>query len=231
MTSSGSGQVRASDVVAAQIRRLRAGRGLTAARLAERCQALGAPAITTNVITNIETRRRDVSVDDLLVFALALDVPPLHLLSPAPGDDKSTAPKRSGQQPSGPAAFAVTGTVAIPDPVLTRRWLHGQQALPGSQEHLYYAAAHDDATQAGTTTAPAQDAGARLAAQFDREAANFVSTVRAQVDGLLTGLETAVTKGDSPQDVLATLAQARSRLTSGQPSADADEHPGDASNS
>ncbi len=214
MTRSGSGKVRASDVVAAQIRRLRNERGLSAPRLAARCQELGAAEMTSNIITNIETRRRDVSVDDLLIFALALDVPPLHLLSPAPSASK--APKGAAQQQSGSTSFAVTRTVAIPDPGLTGRWLRGHEALPGSDEQIYYAAARHDADQVGGTAAAPQDAGARLAAQFDREAANFVSTVRTQVDGLLTGLETAVLSGDSQEDVLETLAQARSRLTSGQ---------------
>ena len=221
--------MRGSDVVAGQIRRLRTSRGITASQLAQRCQELGASSITTNVIANIETRRRDVSVDDLLVFALALDVPPLHLLSPAPAGDTKPG-NRADPSAQGPASFAVTGTAVIEDPVVAHRWLQGHQALPGSQEHLYYAAAHADARHTGTATTPSPDAGTRLAAQFDREAANFVSTVRAQVDGLLTGLETAVASGDSPDDVLTTLTQARARLTSPPASAGTRGEQGDSSN-
>jgi transcriptional regulator with XRE-family HTH domain len=80
-----------SDLVAAQIQAARQSRGWSAKDLALRCAALGANQLTAAVIANIETgrrntsghRRRDVTVDELLVIALALDVPPLELLQPS----------------------------------------------------------------------------------------------------------------------------------------------------
>ena len=66
----------------AGVKQLRPHHGLTAQQLAARCATLDASGFTTNVIANIETRRRDVSVDGLLVLAPALDVAPLHLLTP-----------------------------------------------------------------------------------------------------------------------------------------------------
>lgn len=64
-------------------------RGWTAARLAQRCAETGAPEITTAVIANIETgrrdqdgrRRRDVTVDELVAFARALDMRPSELFA------------------------------------------------------------------------------------------------------------------------------------------------------
>lgn len=62
--------------------------GLTREQLAERCAELGAN-ITASVLVNIESgrpdkqtgaRRRDVTVDEWLILAFALDVPPLALL-------------------------------------------------------------------------------------------------------------------------------------------------------
>jgi hypothetical protein len=58
------------------------------AELAARCAELGAGHLTENVIENIESgrrdkqgrRRRDVTVDELLTLAVALNVAPVHLL-------------------------------------------------------------------------------------------------------------------------------------------------------
>jgi transcriptional regulator with XRE-family HTH domain len=71
-----------SDVVANRVQQLRKRRGWSARRLAEACAATGNPQLTENVIANIEAgrrdehgrRRRDVTVDELLAFARALDV-------------------------------------------------------------------------------------------------------------------------------------------------------------
>jgi transcriptional regulator with XRE-family HTH domain len=77
-----------SDLVAARIHALRLRRGWSARDLAERCAELGANQLTAAVIANIETgrrdangrRRRDVSVDELLALAQALEVPPFDLI-------------------------------------------------------------------------------------------------------------------------------------------------------
>src|SRR5688572_453697 len=82
-TAGQAGGSRASDVIAEHLKQLRRRRGYTVKDLAARCAELGAGELTGNVLTNIEVRRRDVSADELLVLALALDVAPTHLLSPA----------------------------------------------------------------------------------------------------------------------------------------------------
>jgi transcriptional regulator with XRE-family HTH domain len=71
-----------SDVVANRVQQLRKRRGWSARRLAEACAATGSPQLTESVIANIESgrrdehsrRRRDVTVDELIAFARALDV-------------------------------------------------------------------------------------------------------------------------------------------------------------
>jgi transcriptional regulator with XRE-family HTH domain len=83
-----------SDLVAARIQALRQSRGWSARDLARRCAELGANQLTASVIANIETgrrdasgrRRRDVSVDELLTLALALEVPPLDLIQISAAD-------------------------------------------------------------------------------------------------------------------------------------------------
>lgn len=72
---------------------LREQRKLTIAGLAARCAALGAPALTAQVLYKMEgvrdgTKRhpRAVTVDELLTLALALNVAPVHLLVPVDGD-------------------------------------------------------------------------------------------------------------------------------------------------
>ncbi|MFJ9816139.1 hypothetical protein ACIRU3_12900 [Streptomyces sp. NPDC101151] len=80
----------ASDTTAGEVRRHRTRLGLNRQQLADECARLGAVDLTYAAITNIETgrrdkdgkRRREVTVDELLVLGLALAVPPLLLVLP-----------------------------------------------------------------------------------------------------------------------------------------------------
>ena len=81
----------ASDLAGRRIRQIRERRGWTRDDLADRCAGIGAEYITTTVITNLETRRRasrQITVDELLVLAYVLEVPPLFLFAPADGTEK-----------------------------------------------------------------------------------------------------------------------------------------------
>lgn len=77
-----------SDVVAVKVRALRDREDMTRADLAERCARLGWPQLTAPAIGNLETgrrggdgqRRREVTVDELVVLALAFGISPLELL-------------------------------------------------------------------------------------------------------------------------------------------------------
>lgn len=85
-----------SDVVAERVRDVRKRRGLTASQLAERCAEIGAPELTAQALSNIETgrrvkdgpRRRYITIDEVLALALALDVAPVHLVVPPDAADE-----------------------------------------------------------------------------------------------------------------------------------------------
>jgi len=61
----------------------RSRQGLSAQQLADRCAALGLPALSRIVIARLENGRRDsVSTAEVLVLAAALEVPPADLMFP-----------------------------------------------------------------------------------------------------------------------------------------------------
>ncbi|MCY0961537.1 helix-turn-helix domain-containing protein [Streptomyces sp. H27-H5] len=69
--------------VAKQLRRHRELRGLSAQELADRCASLGMP-IQRSVIANFENgRRSSIGVAEVLVFAAALKMPPMWLITGA----------------------------------------------------------------------------------------------------------------------------------------------------
>lgn len=79
-----------SDTVASSIRAHRERLGLSRDELAERCAGHGRPELSSAAIINIETgrrnadtgqRRREISIDELVVFEKALGV---RLFSPRP---------------------------------------------------------------------------------------------------------------------------------------------------
>jgi transcriptional regulator with XRE-family HTH domain len=84
-----------SDTVGEQIKLWRKRRGWTRERLGEECGRLGLP-LTEAIITNIESgrltsakRRRMVTIDEFVVIAFALNVPPAVLISPYPETEQS----------------------------------------------------------------------------------------------------------------------------------------------
>jgi transcriptional regulator with XRE-family HTH domain len=85
-----------SDTAAEQINRLRKRAGLNREQLAERIRKLGGPSsMTAAAIANIETgrrdaegrRRRDLTLEELALFAGALGVPPVLLEIPVGSHD------------------------------------------------------------------------------------------------------------------------------------------------
>lgn len=73
-------------VVGQRVRELRRRVDMTQEQLAARLAECGAPMDRVTV-AKIETGARGVSVDDLLVLGLALDVSPIALLLPGDGDE------------------------------------------------------------------------------------------------------------------------------------------------
>ena len=118
-----------SDVVAARVKKVRGKRHLTVAELAARCAALGAPELTAQALYKLEGRRpgklrpRPVTVDELLVLALALNVAPVHLLVPTDYSE----------------GYRITGAVST-DASSARAWIRGVLGLqiPGEDAREYY---------------------------------------------------------------------------------------------
>ena len=118
-----------SDVVAATVKEVRTGQGMTVAGLAARCKELGAPDLTAHALYKLEERRpgklrpRPVTVDELLALGRALDIAPLYLLTGL-GD---------GGEP-----YLITQTVCQPV-VLVRKWIRGtvEGAMPGVNRLRY----------------------------------------------------------------------------------------------
>lgn len=84
-----------SEVMGRRVQEVRRRRGWTASQLADRCSEIGAPKLTAQAIANIENgrkdkitgrRRRDITIDELMALATALEVAPVHLLVPLDDD-------------------------------------------------------------------------------------------------------------------------------------------------
>ena len=70
-------------IVAGRVRELRDRRGWSGTELAERMAEAGMPQFDRGILANFESgRRRSISVDEVLVLALVLDVAPVHLFVP-----------------------------------------------------------------------------------------------------------------------------------------------------
>lgn len=112
----------ATGLAGIRVRQARQKRSWTARELAERCAKAGAPQITATVVTNLETRRRNsrqVAVDEWLVLAHVLEVPPLQLLLPLE---------------AGEELEVVPGTDM--DALEAVRWIGGPAEPPGLQNLL-----------------------------------------------------------------------------------------------
>jgi transcriptional regulator with XRE-family HTH domain len=125
-----------SDVVAGRIRQIRRARDMTTDEVAERCAALGAD-LSAQTIFNIENGRRDkatgkrrrmVTVDELLVLAMALNVSPVDLLVPADAaDDEPYVVASRARVPAGPLRQWIGG-----------HWLEEPQAAADLFETLRF---------------------------------------------------------------------------------------------
>lgn len=198
-----AGGVRASDLIAAHLKALRGRRGYTVKELAARCAELGAAELTANVLTNIEVRRRDVSSDELLVLALALDVAPAHLITPLAGS---------------PEALAVTPTHVV-SAEAARLWIRGEAALLPDRARSYLEYAVERAgparRHADDHAAAALRAGAAaLTAQYEAEAHQFLDRVRSQVTDLVSYLQDSVASGVPTDHLIAVLETVKSRAQS-----------------
>ncbi len=111
-----------SDAVVRRVREIRKRRGWSAARLAAECAKVGASQLTESIIANLEAGRRQqgVTVDELLVLAVVLNVAPVHLLVPPEAWDE-----QGGEVP-----YPITPTRAEQASTV-REWVRGMP-LPGT---------------------------------------------------------------------------------------------------
>ena len=83
----------AAAVVRDRVKELRERRGWSAAKLAELCAENEMPNLNRDVIANLESGRRpNVTIDEVLVLALVLDVAPVNLFIPVVNHDFSPIP-------------------------------------------------------------------------------------------------------------------------------------------
>ncbi len=124
----------ASEVTAERVRAHREQKGWSQERLARAMTELGHPMHQT-AIAKIEARLRKVTVDDLLVLAVALEVPPPLLFLPIDTEED----------------LALTPSKKV-YPWRVWEWLHGEEPLPacdtpgwhaGSEAALLYANVRD----------------------------------------------------------------------------------------
>ncbi len=101
-------------VVANRVRQYRQWRGWSARELAERCQQAGLEKWNREIIANLERGKRGiVSIDEVLVLAYVLGVPPITLFVPV-GDEQE---------------FQVTPNL-VTQPLLAMRWIFGELPRP-----------------------------------------------------------------------------------------------------
>lgn len=112
-----------TDLVRKHMREIRKRRGWSAHDLADKCLELDPDtALNRSVIANLESGRRgSVSVDEVVLLALALDVAPTHLTVPAEG---------------GPEGMRLTDDATVPC-WKAWRWYVGLAPL-GVQDELAY---------------------------------------------------------------------------------------------
>lgn len=113
------GSRRASAVAAERIRKARDVKGLTQGALADAVTQLGHP-MHQSAIAKIEAGQRKITLDDLLVLAVALDVPPPLLFLPIDTDEDLALT---------PTKKAYSWRVW--------EWLHGEEPLPWSSTRAW----------------------------------------------------------------------------------------------
>jgi transcriptional regulator with XRE-family HTH domain len=213
-TGSGPPEQTVSDVVAARIRESRLRRGWTAAQLAEACARRGADKLTTSVINNIETgrrdaqgrRRRELSIDELLVLALVLDVAPIQLMG---------LPTTGGE-----AVMRIAPTCSVSDPQALLLWIRGDKALPENDGRRYYSSVIEhlppsDAAQSTAELARSvlEERAAELMERFNAETATLAANaaVRAQdrLRELVGAVEAGLARGATEDELRALLKEVR----------------------
>jgi hypothetical protein len=163
------------------------------------------------VISNIESgrrkadgkRRREVSVDELVLVAYVLGVPPIHLLVP---DEGSEAP------------VEVAPGARVDEPNLMLRWIRGDQTLPGVDPRGFFAATleHVQAPDGQQTLAEytrnvLQDQAREIVDQFNTQAKELADQTAQRVSALTERLEQAISSGATGEELQALLREVQKK--------------------
>lgn len=185
--------VAASIVLGIRLRQIRERRGLSARSFIERCERLGASGLSTNVLANIETGRRVANVDELLVFALALDVPPVALLVPAR---------------ERPLTVRVTERMTLADRSALTGWLRGDEALPNTDHEHYAAYAEDLPATTSTDQTNLQATLGRVVSHFNAEIDDLAGRMREQVSEVFSTAAAQAQQGATAEEIVQALTEA-----------------------
>jgi transcriptional regulator with XRE-family HTH domain len=186
----------ASDIAGRRIREARQRRGWTAKELADRCADLGAPRVTATVVTNLETRRRatrEISLEEVLILAHVLQVPPIHLMAPldagekleiVPGD--TLGPVDAIQwiaDDLGPSRSTVIGSHDAEDTNVLMRWAESDDVTVTLRQIGYvamYIRAYDELVAEGSVTPGEAAAAAKSVSVLADRLMHFRARVKAQ---------------------------------------------------
>jgi hypothetical protein len=163
--------------------------------------------VTRVFVANIESRRRGLALDDLIVFALALDVAPVALLQLREERDEVAAP---------------TSTVRVADAAQWRSWLVGDAALDASDAQLYYGAAlermqaPDGQALSAYARAVVQKQHRDLVTFYEERALDLLDRTRSQALNLIDDVCAEVDSGAPSERILRRLADIRAGIAGQQ---------------
>ncbi len=149
----------------------RRARGLTVRELADRVKELGLP-LSASGISDVENAARKVSVDELLIFAIALNTSVIDLLTPADG-----------------SALTVAAGVDPLPPSWLEKWLSGMTPWPPDQANKDYTDQFFGAASEARQLRQRTDARPEMAE---------ISALRSAVAGAIEGPGTWVNQIDDP---------------------------------
>ncbi len=149
--------------------RARAG-DMSAQQLADRVHELGG-RLDRAAISKIESKSRNVSLDEALLLAVALDVAPVHLFLPR--DDA--------------AAVALTPAMSAVNTVEAREWLRGHEQLSGLADKPYRTEVPDSEWERTRQPSPRELDAANAVERADRRvrvARKVLDMLQREISGL-----------------------------------------------
>lgn len=131
--------MRPGQILAQQLRAVRERRRWNQQQLADRLAELGEP-VDRSTIAKIENGSRQVSLDEALRLAAALEVSPVHLFADSPNE--GPAGTKYGSAPARPQV-RLAAKLAV-SPREARMWIRGQQPLRGADRKTFYTEVSDE---------------------------------------------------------------------------------------